>query len=55
MLPSSMVAAASILTTIDGILYGIASPDANTLLFFKSLSSQILYHLHEITGIEKVC
>lgn len=55
MLPSSMVAAASILTTIDGILYGIANCDANTLLLFKSLGSQILYQLHEITGIDKVC
>lgn len=54
MLPSSMVAAASIITTIDGLLY-LPHHDASALRILKSLSSQILYQLHEITGIEKVC
>lgn len=55
MLPSSMVAAASIITTIDGLLYLPHHHDASALRILKSLSSQILYQLHEITGIEKVC
>lgn len=49
-----MIAAASIITTIDGLLY-LPHHDASALRILNSLSSQILYHLHEITGIDEVC
>ncbi|KAI2796375.1 hypothetical protein RDWZM_006975 [Blomia tropicalis] len=54
MIPSSMIAAASIITTIDGLLsLPIASADSNSFRILKSLSTKILHHLHEITGIDK--
>lgn len=45
-----MIAAASIITAVDGML---TMTDNKYIL--KSISSQVLYQLHEITGIEKVC
>lgn len=50
-----MVAAASIITTVDGLLSLPKTSNAGSYRILKSLSAQILYQLHEITGIEKVC
>ena len=49
-----MVAAACIITSVDGLLF-LPKNDANSYRILKSLSKQILYQLHTITGIEKVC
>lgn len=48
-LPSSMIAAASIITSVNGQL-----TITKTQYLHQSLLSQVSYKLHEITGIEKV-
>lgn len=44
-----MIAAASIITAIDGLM--ALTKDHYR---YRSISNQVLYDLHELTGIEKV-
>lgn len=50
MYPPSMIAAASLISAINDLLKSFK----NHFVVYRSISSQILYQLHELTGIEKV-
>ncbi|KAH9424845.1 Protein kinase binding [Dermatophagoides pteronyssinus] len=49
MYPPSMIAAASLISAINDLLKSFK----NHFVVYRSISSQILYQLHELTGIEK--